>query len=665
MQTGMSGNEPPDLAPVADAVAATAATATAGAGVLAADAATHATADATMLVSGYGERKEQIRSGMINIKNTLQFLLPKAQKLHSNLQLVSDAVQKLPADDKKEANKIMKLCKEHNQQQLNGLNGMREHLQALNKAVDTGSAVVTTLLNDRSSLNKELQSATRLSNQQQGRLDAQAAQLINLQQQVADLQKILGTPQAATVDPVLTDVQMGETVDEETIDLEGLVIKSPPSQRLPPELKATWEKFNGAYYLWDTAGKYFLTGPFHRPTDIPATRWLAVNHWLKVAAKEVRVLEEHDRSQQEHRQRMAQEDADRRMAEREQQEELHRQEQRRLAALSYKDIMPDRKDPQFALPEEHEWSWDKIRKKWRVQDILQNSNGFLSDEEEAPPKGAAAGSGFNIPKASSRGPKVPTPTKYSGRTSLDDTLFAFESYLMGNGVPKEHWALHAGNLLEGQALQTYTSFAKPLGRTPTWEEFKECLSAFQRPDVAFQARKELHTIQQSGSVREYLQRFNLLIGQSGNPPPTEQDKIMMFWNGLKTPVQQMNAVDPITGIFWESFSKLSSQVLTRSMTDNPSRNPFMAPRRDKLKKVKLHALQTNKKRSAGSTSKGHGNPSKKATPEKRMLTKEEQHHLFDKAIKEKQLDRNCVLHGSSHITAECNAFKRYKGIQIN
>ena len=141
--------------------------------------------------------------------------------------------------------------------------------------------------------------------------------------------------------------------------------------------------------------------------------------------------------------------------------------------------------------------------------------------------------------------RVPQPAKFSGESANDnveDIIFSFENYLMGNKVQRGQWPTFGMQLLSGKALSSWIAFAQPLtkkGTPPTWTQFVQVLTAnFATPDRQLTARQQLFfATSQTGSVAQYLQQFRILISRAGDPPPTDKDLIVLYFKGLKQSIQ--------------------------------------------------------------------------------------------------------------------------------
>jgi hypothetical protein len=164
--------------------------------------------------------------------------------------------------------------------------------------------------------------------------------------------------------------------------------------------------------------------------------------------------------------------------------------------------------------------------------------------------------------------RLPTPAKFSGVDSeiVEDFIFAFESYLTGNRIPRVDWPKYVMPLLTGKALAAWLAVARPLQEkkeVATWELLTKTLTdAFPHIDLAMNARKRLHEIEQTGKVAEYLQRMRVLIARAGAPATSDTDLMLIFWRGLKGHIREQAKVDPRTGKWWSGFEDLASYALT-------------------------------------------------------------------------------------------------------
>ena len=148
------------------------------------------------------------------------------------------------------------------------------------------------------------------------------------------------------------------------------------------------------------------------------------------------------------------------------------------------------------------------------------------------------------------GPRVPSPTKYSGADNeiVEDFIFTFENYLTASGVPRAAWPSHVLHLLTGKALNAWLAVARPmqlLGEPVTWELLTHTLlQTFPHHDLALAARKRLHAIEQTGRVQDYLQLVRTLVSRAGSPATSDTDLLLMFWKGLKQSIKDQAKVDP-------------------------------------------------------------------------------------------------------------------------
>ena len=174
------------------------------------------------------------------------------------------------------------------------------------------------------------------------------------------------------------------------------------------------------------------------------------------------------------------------------------------------------------------------------------------------------------------GPRVPSPTKYSGADNeiVEDFIFTFENYLTASGVPRAAWPSHVLHLLTGKALNAWLAVARPmqlLGEPVTWELLTHTLlQTFPHHDLALAARKRLHAIEQTGRVQDYLQLVRTLVSRAGSPATSDTDLLLMFWKGLKQSIKDQAKVDPRTGTWWSSFEDLAKHCVALDMSFVPA-----------------------------------------------------------------------------------------------
>jgi hypothetical protein len=189
-----------------------------------------------------------------------------------------------------------------------------------------------------------------------------------------------------------------------------------------------------------------------------------------------------------------------------------------------------------------------------------NTQAQVGQETRAGAEGTGQPSGWRMPT-------VPAPQKFSGEDGhdLNTAMFHFENYLKGNRVPRDMWPAYAQSLLTGTAAKQYTAHAQSLNRAATWEDFKAALKIFENPQQARQASLDLMDLVQTKTVRDYIQRFNLLRVKSGTTAG-EEHLIQMFHRGLKD--KESVALNPATGKWWESLQDLTEYVLSKETTLN-------------------------------------------------------------------------------------------------
>ena len=264
-------------------------------------------------------------------------------------------------------------------------------------------------------------------------------------------------------------------------------------------------------------------------------------------------------------------------------------------------------EPTTQLPPDHMWLKNPLDGDWLIYNTKtlrsKTQAQFFAVQHDEHPSGS---------KVSVR---MPQPQKFSGDNStedLDEALFAFENYLRGTNTHPSQWSVVAMPLLTGSALRAYTNMAQPMsvsGITPTWEEFKEVLQPFARLDKRITARQSLYSIKQTKSVSEYHQRFTLLVSRAGAPTPTEQDLLMLYWNGLSDDAKRSSKLDPLTSLFWTSFSALTKHTLNIALSNavsGSSRDQKDTHKRRWHDKLSLRAMQTKRPRSDGYGGNGNG-----------------------------------------------------------
>ena len=265
-----------------------------------------------------------------------------------------------------------------------------------------------------------------------------------------------------------------------------------------------------------------------------------------------------------------------------------------------------------------------------VEDLLSHSSAQLGLENVAAPLHAAT----PITEPASRRLKMLPPSKFAGDREHDvnDAIFHFETYLLQSGFPRESWAIYGMSLLEKQALSTYISYAQPLNRSVTWDEFKACLcTAFARPDRELSARKTLFAgeVKQNSSVADYLRRFRQIVARCGTSPDSQSLRDL-FWQNLKPNVRDKCRIDPLTGKYWATFEALADHtVLFDSQTfesSAPAPSRFRSSKPVALNAVSSPATrgrstQPHRNSRGGSGSQGAGG-SGKAGHGKRSASKD-------------------------------------------
>lgn len=174
--------------------------------------------------------------------------------------------------------------------------------------------------------------------------------------------------------------------------------------------------------------------------------------------------------------------------------------------------------------------------------------------------------------------KWPLPDKFDGKTNVHDAIFLIERYLEGIEVPRDKWHLFATNLLTGKALEHWVTFAKPRAEQhiPTsWTDMVQVLTTmFGKLNTQFNARRELLSVKQSGTVQQYIGHIRSLIAKSGPPSLSERDLIILFLTGLKPDILHLCHTDHSTGQEWQSFTALVDYAIRM---DSPVSSSLLPP----------------------------------------------------------------------------------------
>ncbi len=140
--------------------------------------------------------------------------------------------------------------------------------------------------------------------------------------------------------------------------------------------------------------------------------------------------------------------------------------------------------------------------------------------------------------------KPPRPPKFGGRASeVFNFCHVVKLYLKASGIDldSEEAVDIAATYLEASAMtwwrfhqQQVDAGVEPI--VATWDQFAELLMAkFRTVDEARAARDRLADLRQRSNVRDYAQRFQLLMLEL--PEMNEKDKLWHFFRGLKPQVK--------------------------------------------------------------------------------------------------------------------------------
>lgn len=184
--------------------------------------------------------------------------------------------------------------------------------------------------------------------------------------------------------------------------------------------------------------------------------------------------------------------------------------------------------------------------------------------------------------------KPPRPSKFGGRASeVFNFCHVMKLYLKASGIEleTEEAVDIAATYLEASAMtwwrfhqQQVDANVEPV--VATWTQFAELLMAkFRTVDEARAARDRLADLRQKGSLRDYAQRFQLLMLEL--PEMNEKDKLWHFFRGLKPQVkihaelahpetvrEAIRAADVADATLFHS-SRMHTNSTPRPRTDEP------------------------------------------------------------------------------------------------
>ncbi|XP_065854354.1 uncharacterized protein [Euphorbia lathyris] len=238
-------------------------------------------------------------------------------------------------------------------------------------------------------------------------------------------------------------------------------------------------------------------------------------------------------------------------------------------------------------------SVDKIH--WGTIDELGTIKGEL--EEVKKKVDLLAQSGLRTRETAKFKIRVPKP--YGGNrdaNEVDNFLFDLEHYFVATRVSLDSERLVVVPMyLEGDAKLWWRHKAG-LGTVNTWYDFKKNLKVqFSPENVAFTARCKLNKLQQTGSIREYVQAFQAIALDL--PQMHEEERFFNFMNGLKPGVRdeltRREVKDHISAIVTaeslESVYNLPENTVKRKFPSN-----FLETRPNKLAKpLRLGGEQNN------------------------------------------------------------------------
>jgi hypothetical protein len=159
------------------------------------------------------------------------------------------------------------------------------------------------------------------------------------------------------------------------------------------------------------------------------------------------------------------------------------------------------------------------------------------------------------------------PAPFAARTDqeVDTAILSFETYFSAIGVQVEDWPMLATNFLKDAALTTWMNVMVPLRKQnlqPTWAHFTKCLrDAYGVLNKEHDARKQFLALNQRHfSAKEYVRHARGLLAQILHDPPSESDKLMHLYKGLRASFKESAPLHP-TGRPWHTFDELADHIL--------------------------------------------------------------------------------------------------------
>jgi len=162
---------------------------------------------------------------------------------------------------------------------------------------------------------------------------------------------------------------------------------------------------------------------------------------------------------------------------------------------------------------------------------------------------------------------MPKPAAFAGRSDqdVDTAILSFETYLSAIAVHTNIWPVVATNFLKDEALTCWLNILMSLKKNnqeATWAHFTKCLrDAYGTTDKEHIARKQFLNLQQKGfSAKEYVRHARYLLAQLVHDPPTESDKLITLWRGLRSAFKEAAPMHPL-GRPWQTFDELADHLL--------------------------------------------------------------------------------------------------------
>ena len=348
----------------------------------------------------------------------------------------------------------------------------------------------------------------------------------------------------------------------------------------------------------------------------------------------------------------------------------------------------------LAFPETFSWQWSSPHNKWMVGNSQTFELSSYEDHlEKCHGRKTTAGSSGGAAPTTPAQVRLHTPPHFSGEKPDEHpelAIMGFEAYFESTNVPRHDWGKHMQFMLKGEALRAYSLIAVPLHRInshPTWEQVKDIILSYQKPDAPVTARLKLARIQQTGSVTAFNALFNKLLAQVGPDPPSSTDLLQYYLGGLNKEIR--SSTNPL-GPQWASVQEAMKYHETKELAELALGAP-RAPRYDRhhnnnnkpplprLKGVQAHKPRDSSRAWGGKDNRAPGGVKRPASAGSTESNPRKQHNgkgpsnadlarYFGRTINEAKSnpDAPCPFHSSggkpsSHTRKECSVLRAYVG----